>query len=167
MNNWTEADNALRKIALIDLQVAEAAAVRDQKALAAQTEYQKETAPLLATRQVLVEELEAFYRSQRRKIEAEGKRSVELTYGRLGMRLGKPALALLKGWKWDRVLEAIKERWSRKPDLLSALVTVKESVNKEGVKANPDEEALAQIGLRIKQEDEFFLETFPERVKAA
>lgn len=164
MQDWNDADRKLREIALIDVKVAKASGERDHKQLDAQTEYARVTAPLLATREVLANELEIFYRSQRKKVEAEGKRSIDLNHGRLGMRLTKPALALLKGWKWEKVLYALKERWGKKPDLLEALVTTKETVNKDGVKVNLSEEDLAKVGLKIKQDDEFFLEVFPDTV---
>ena len=165
MQNWNEADNMLREIALIDMQVADSKAICDQQQLDAQTDYQRFTAPLLATREVLAGQLEAFYKTQRKKVEADGKRSIDLNHGRLGMRRGKPTLKLLKGWKWDKVLTAIKERWAKKHDLLAALVSTKESVNKEGVKAHLQDEDLAQVGLCVKQDDEFFFETFPDQVK--
>ena len=167
MQNWNDADMKLREIALIDVRVAEAKAECDRRQLDAQTDYSLITAPLLASREVIAGELETFYKSQRKKVEAEGKRSMELNHGRLGMRLGKPTLALVKGWKWDKVLYAIKERWSRKPDLLEAIVTTKESVNKDGVKAHLAEDDLARVGLKIKQDDEFFLEVFQDTVQRA
>jgi len=167
MQDWNDADKKLREIALIDVKVAEAKAECDRAQLDAQTEYARTTAPLLANREVAAIDLETFYKSQRKKVEADGKRSIELNHGRMGMRLGNPTLALLKGWKWEKVLLAIKERWHGKKDLLSAIVTTKESVNKDGVKANLAEEDLARVGLKIKQDDEFFLEVFQDKVARA
>lgn len=167
MQTWNDADDMLRAIAVIDLQVEEAASARDAKVLDAQTEYSRVTAPKLAWREVTAAELEGFYKTQRKKVEADGKRSIDLNYGRVGMRLGKPTLATLKGWKWEKVLNAIKQRWGRKPDLLESLVNTKETVNKDGVKSKLSDEDLAAVGLKIKQDDEFFFETFPEKLRKA
>lgn len=164
LNQWKDADEALRKIAVIDVVITEASARRQEALLAAEDAYKISTARLFAEKAALANELEAFYKANRKKVETDGRRSVDLNFGRLGMRKGKPALALLKGWKWDRVLYEIKERWARNKDLLESLVTSTESVNKEGCKSRLDEEQMALVGLKVKQEDEFFYETFPERV---
>lgn len=165
IKTWNDCDNMLREIALIDIAASDADGTRKQTIIDAELEYKKATAPSLAKRETLVEELEGFYRSRRKEVETSGKRSLDLNFGRLGMRLGKPTLALAKGWKWDRVLAAIKERWSRNTDLLKALITTKESVNKDVVKSRLNEEDLAMVGLRVKQGDEFFFETFPDKAK--
>jgi hypothetical protein len=167
LKNWNDCDNMLREIALIDIAVSEADGTRKQAILNSELEYKKATAPSLARRETLIEELEGFYRSKRKEVEVGGRRSIDLNFGRLGMRLGKPTLALAKGWKWERVLEAIKDRWARNAEMLKVLVTTKESVNKDGLKSHLNEEAMAQVGLRLKQGDEFFFETYPEKAKQA
>jgi hypothetical protein len=164
MQTWNDADKTLCEIARIDAAVADAKAIKDQIQLEAEGDFQKMTAPLLATKAVYVGELEAFYKTQKKKVEADGKRSVELAFGRLGMRKGNPTLALLKGWKWDKVLAEIKVLFARKADTLKALVNTKESCNKDGIKAQLDADALAKIGLKLTQDDEFYYETFPEKV---
>lgn len=167
MKSWADADAALKQIVELDLQIASADSVLDQQVLDAKAEHNRITAPLIASRLVRVREMEAFYKTQRRKVEADGKRSIDLVYGRLGMRKGKGKLALLKSWKWNDVLAEVKDRFAKKPDLLKQLVKAKESINKDGVKTRLAEEDLAQIGLRLTQPDEFFYETFPEKVRAA
>lgn len=167
LNDWQDADKALREIAVLDLVMTEASARRQEALLVAEEAYKRETAPLATRKAELETELEAFYKANRKKVEADGRRSVDLAFGRLGMRKGKPTLALAKGWKWERVLYAIKERWAKNKDLLESLVTTKESVNKEGCKSRLDEEKLALVGLKVKQEDEFYYETFPEKVQEA
>ena len=164
MKTWNDANDALRQIAVLDGQVTDAAAIRDQQVLDAQTDYARITSGMTAQRAQLVEELEDFYRKQKKSVEADGRRSVELEFGKLGMRKGNPTLKLLKGWKWERVLSAAKHIFSDNKDLLSALVTTKETPNKDGIKSRLDEVGLARIGCRIVQEDEFWFETFPTAV---
>lgn len=167
LNDWKDADEALREIAVIDVVIGEADGRRQESLLIVEEAYKQETARLMTKKAELATELEAFYKSNRKKVEADGRRSIDLAFGRLGMRKGKPTLALAKGWKWERVLYAIKERWAKNKDLLESLVTTKESVNKEGCKSRLDEEKLALVGLKVKQEDEFYYETFPEKVQEA
>ena len=167
LRNWNDFNLTLREIALIDLRVAEATTERDQAKLTAEATYNTATAPLVAKREALGAELEQFYRAHRKEVEADGKRSIELDFGRAGMRRGNPTLACLKGWKWERVLQAIKDRFEKKPDRLEQLITTKESINKDGVKsAGFSQEELAAIGVKIKQDEEFFYEPFIENAQA-
>lgn len=165
IENWNDADNKLREIAVIDVVVKDALTRKAAALLVVEEAYKAETKAPLERKAAAEAELEAFYKANRKKVEAEGKRSVELNFGRLGMRKGNPTLKLAKGWKWERVLAAIKERWARNTDMLASLVNTKETVNKDGCKSRLDEEKLALIGLRIGQDDEFFYETFPEKVE--
>lgn len=167
LNNWNDCDNHLREIGVIDLVLTEQEAARKEALLVTQNAYETAARKHIARRDTLVAELEAFFKANRRKVEAEGKRSVDLTFGRIGMRKGNPTLALAKGWKWEKVLAAIKERWAREKDLLLSIVNTKESVNKDGVKSRLDEEQMALVGLRLKQDDEFFVEPFAEKARAA
>jgi phage host-nuclease inhibitor protein Gam len=164
LRNWKDFNLMLREIALIDVGVSAAAAERNEAMITAETTYNTATAPLLAKRAALGDELERFYRAHRKEVETDGKRSIELDFGRAGMRKGNPTLSCLKGWKWDRVLDVIKKRFSRNPDRIDQLVITKESVNKDGVKsAGFSEDELAEIGVKIKQADEFFFEPFPDK----
>lgn len=164
MRNWTDFDTVLRQIALIDLAVAEAESVRSAAIIDAETEYQEATAGNLARRKHLAEELEEFYREHRKEVEDAGKRSMELTFGRAGIRKGNPTLALRKGWKWPAVIDAVKAKfrdWER-------FVSVKESAKKDALKdAKLADDELAEIGLKIRQGEEFFFETFPEKAREA
>jgi len=167
LNNWNDCDNHLREVGVIDLMVAEDETKRQEALLVVEQTYKLASEKLIARRAVLVSDLEAYYKANRKRVEAEGKRSIDLTFGRMGMRKGNPTLALMKGWKWDRVLAAIKERWAKNKDLLESLVNTKQSVNKDGCKSRLDEDQMALVGLKLKQDDEFYVEPFPEKARAA
>ena len=164
MKTWSDFDTKLRDVAVIDLKLAETARHRNETQLAAQTLYDAVARPLMASRGCVVAELERFYRANRKQVEADGRKSIELNFGRAGLRLGNPTLALRKGWNWDKVLQAIKDRWKKRPECIA----VKETVNKEAVKAvGATEEELKELGLRIKQDEEFFVETYTDKVDQA
>jgi phage host-nuclease inhibitor protein Gam len=164
IRNWTDFDNVLREIALMDVRVTEASATRNEAMLTAETTFNTAVAPLLAKRAALGDELENFYKGHRKEVEGEGKRSIDLAFGCAGMRKGNPKLSCLKGWKWDRVLDAIKRRFARNADRLEQFITTKQSVNKDGVKASRLTDAeLAEIGVKIRQDDEFYFEVFPDK----
>jgi phage host-nuclease inhibitor protein Gam len=82
-------------------------------------------------------------------------RSIEMVHGVVGWRLGQPALKTLAGWTWDRVKDALKAIGA------SAYIRTKEEVNKQNLLADRDVVGagkLRQIGLRIAQEESFFVE---------
>lgn len=78
-------------------------------------------------------------------------RSLQLQHGRIGFRLCPPSLRLLRGYNWDTVLARIEER--RLP-----YVRVTKEIDKAGLIADADKLPLAELGLRISQRDEFFVE---------
>lgn len=81
-----------------------------------------------------------------------------------GFRIGNPKLTLLsRKWKWDDVVSAIKSKG------LLHLIRTKVEPDKEALKKLEDEQ-LAGLGLRIDQDETFFIEPKrdePERITAA
>lgn len=83
----------------------------------------------------------------------EGRKSVELLHGRIGFRTSTPALKTVAGWTFKKVLEVVER----------AFVRVKEDLDKEGILATyargelTDAE-LKRVGLRVVQEEAFFVE---------
>ena len=87
---------------------------------------------------------------------AKGRKSIDFAAGTLGFRTGTPKLKLLRGWKWDKVLAAIKT-------LGLPFVRTKEEVDKEAIitaatteNLNPREQLA--IGVKVDQDESFFIE---------
>jgi phage host-nuclease inhibitor protein Gam len=79
-------------------------------------------------------------------------KSAAASLGFYGFRTGNPKLSLLnKRWKWADVLKALKGTGQLN------LVRTKENPDKDALK-KLDDAALAQVGLRIEQEEAFFIE---------
>jgi phage host-nuclease inhibitor protein Gam len=80
-----------------------------------------------------------------------------------GFRTGNPKLVLLnRKWKWDDVLVALRLKHRE------GLIRKKEEADKEALKKLTDEE-LASFGLRIDQDESFFIEPKrdePDRITA-
>lgn len=93
------------------------------------------------------------------------KKSLELMHGVIGWRVGNPTLKTRTGWTWDRVLEALRDagffNWVR----------TKSEVDKQAILANREhitEETMRLIGVRVVQDEPFFIEPkieSAERVK--
>lgn len=90
-------------------------------------------------------------------------KSAASSLGIFGFRIGNPTLKLLnRKWKWQDVTATLKATGR-----LDLIIT-KEDPDKNGLKKLPEEE-LATIGLRIDQEETFFIEPKrdePERIVA-
>lgn len=85
--------------------------------------------------------------------EFAGRKSIDFIHGRLGFRTGTPKLKTLAGWTWDKV----------KGVLAQAFVRTKTEVDKEGIlaahaRAELGDADLRSIGLRVVQEESFFVE---------
>jgi phage host-nuclease inhibitor protein Gam len=83
------------------------------------------------------------------------RKSIAMTHGDVGWKIGNPALKTMSGWTWDRVLEHLKIRgWSR-------YIREKQEVNKEALIADRVGEYadnLKQVGVRVVQAETFFIE---------
>jgi phage host-nuclease inhibitor protein Gam len=82
-------------------------------------------------------------------------RSIETVHGTLGWRTGGPSLRTLTGWTWDRVKETLKSMGA------AGYLRVKEEVNKQNLLSDRETlgaEKLRELGLRVVQEETFFVE---------
>jgi phage host-nuclease inhibitor protein Gam len=87
------------------------------------------------------------------------KRSIEFLHGRIGFRTGNPKLKTIAGWTFDRVLSVIDSAWVR----------IKKELDKEGLLAahargSLSDPELRSNGLRVVQDDTFFVEPKLEEV---
>lgn len=83
-------------------------------------------------------------------------RSIEMLHGTIGWRTNTPSLKTLSGWTWDRVLDVVK-----KLPALSGYVRTKEEINKQALLGDRETlgpDGLRAIGVKVVQEDEFFVE---------
>jgi phage host-nuclease inhibitor protein Gam len=160
IEDLTQFDSALREIAIIDLRVAEANVTRKDEILVAEGKFTSRAGLLLGRRELLAEQLELYYRANRAELEKGKKKSIELQFGRAGIKISAPSLRLLKKWTWGSVLSAITDGglpWA-------GFTRTTKSVDKNALKAaklTPVE--LEVIGLKLHQKEEFFFETFPTK----
>jgi phage host-nuclease inhibitor protein Gam len=82
-------------------------------------------------------------------------RSIETVHGTVGWRTGQPALKTVPGWTFDRVLQTLKAAGA------AGYIRVKEEVHKQNLLSDREvigPEKLREIGLRVVQEETFFVE---------
>ena len=90
------------------------------------------------------------------------KRSMEVTHGKIGFRMGTPKLKTLPKWNWEKVLEKAEQ-------LLPEFVRTKKEVDKDGLIDNRSEANvmphLSSIGVYVDQEEKFFIELKTEELE--
>jgi len=90
-------------------------------------------------------------------------KSLELTQATIGYRTGQPQLKTLSGWTWAKALEKAKSLpWA------GAFVRTKVEVNKQQILLERDQigaEKLREMGVRVTQEETFFVEPNLTEVK--
>lgn len=90
-------------------------------------------------------------------VEFNGAKSLELTQAVMGYRTGQPQLKTLSGWTWDRVLEKLKSLGAG----AAQFVRTKAEIDKQGLLASRETLGpgmLREIGVRVVQEETFFVE---------
>lgn len=87
------------------------------------------------------------------------KKSMETAHGVVGFRTGTHKLVTLRGYTWNAVLALVKE-------IAPAYVRTKEELNKELLLAQREEQAelLPRLGVKVEQDEAFFIELKKEAV---
>lgn len=79
-------------------------------------------------------------------------KSIQLQCATIGFRTGQYQAKPIKGWTWDRVLEKLHL------NKLSRYIRTKEEIDKQTLIADRETLELSAIGVRVFQEESFFLE---------
>lgn len=129
-------------------------AIMDQRITEVRAEYEQQLSDAERDLAPMVESVRAWAEANP---EAFGKlKSLDLLHGVIGWRVGQPTLKTLSGWTWDRVLEKLKSAAT-----YAGFVRVKEEVDKASILAQRENllpEDLRRMGVRISQEEAFFIE---------
>lgn len=126
---------------------------RDKAILAVRDEFDSDINDLAEKMQVNVIRAEKYAAEHRDELLPGKKKSSESTFAFFGFRTGNPTLILLnRKWTWKQVIENLKTlKWFE-------FITVKESVDKDGLKAKFDADDLALLGTRVEQREVFFVD---------
>jgi phage host-nuclease inhibitor protein Gam len=149
-----ECTRAMRELLLATVDAETLTAERDRAATAILKNYEKQLAGLAEKRDDLELQLRTYYMAHLAELEKDGRRSVQLTYGLMGRRKSPAALRLLnKAWTWAAVREAIRARWGA-----GFLTAPEPEVNKDKVKTEIPEDQLGDCGLKLQQDETFYIE---------
>ena len=156
-------ETLVREIAALKLNEKLLAASMDAELQAVRENYEKR---LGSISELLAEKTDASRAwAEANRADFGQRRSIDLAHGVIGFRTGTPKLKTLVKWKWDGVLQALREsRWG------AAYIRVKEEINKEQIIADVTTQLLAEDDLRkagaqVVQEETFFVEPKLTRVE--
>lgn len=151
LRNLEECNEALRLIGLAEVEAEKIRACCDEKIAAARREMDVAVAPQLAKIDQLSAALEAYYREHIDEVETNGRKSIELSNGKIGRRASSELKPLPKT-TWAAVVERLKAAG------MEEFIRVKESPDREALRAQIDAENLHVVGCRLIENDTFWWE---------
>ena len=156
ISSISDCDQALHRLLVATLRSESLTAERDSEI----AEVQKRFAPRLAKSALIAAtlgtEIQAFYEANREELEQDGKKSIQLANGWLGMRSpSHPSLEPLnQKWSWEKITAQVREVWKakyfHKPK--------PPGIDKVKVKKELTVEQLAECGLKLDDSETFYLE---------
>lgn len=163
INDWDHANSAIASIGIAQALIKESEARHEQIEQARKEQLAKEIAPHVANIEKLTNGLQAFAVAHRE--EFGKKKSRELVNGILGFRTSNPSVTQIPKFKKDVSIAIISQT-----DLADDLIRIKADINKESVLAKYstgelDDKKLKEFGLRVEQDESFFIEVSESRIK--
>jgi phage host-nuclease inhibitor protein Gam len=149
-----ECRTAMRTLLIATTNLEKVKAEKDAAVARLGKTYERDMARFVEEKADIELQLQQYYMAHLSEVEREGKKSIDLQYGVMGRWLGKPTLKLLnKAWTWAASLVKLREsfgnRFLRMPD---------PEINKDLVKAEIAAEQLGEFGLKIHQEEDFYVD---------
>jgi phage host-nuclease inhibitor protein Gam len=148
-----QVETVLREIAQVTLKRNQAQLKMDELITNIRTQYEELIGDCTTHLESQTELIRAW--AEANPSEFKGK-SADFVHAQIGWRTGQPTLKTLAGWTWDRVLEKLKGL----PNLLQ-YIRIKEEVNKQSIIGDREgfgPDGLRLIGVRVVQEESFFIE---------
>lgn len=148
-----EVEKFMSEYAEADARMAKITATMDEQITKIRDKYADELQVLAETKEAAFAAIQIYAESNMEKF--EGKKSIDLTHGRIGFRTGTPKLKLRKKFTWGAVTEMLKE-------LLPAYVRTVEEPAKDKLLADRDKEevftAMPKCGIEVVQDESFYIE---------
>ena len=165
VNDREQAAEAMELRAERQVKLMAAQATRASAVLPAEQSYNSIAVPIEAEIAEIDEALCGWYKANKKHIEAEGQRSVDLPYGVIGMRRTPPKLVTHgKKVTWQTVVDLIREKYKGKKAKLKELLRTKVEPEKKAI-AKLSKEELAEVGCKLTADDEFYVDMKPEALE--
>ncbi len=144
---------AVDKVARIEVQLAGIKARRDKEIQAVHEKFKPDLEPLEDQRDLTAKLAEEYAAEHRGELLPKDSKSAESTQAFFGFRLGQPTMKTLsKKWNWEKITEALKSAYGDR------FLRYKIEPDKEKLRSELNDAELAEVGLRVDQEDRFYIE---------
>lgn len=154
LRSRAEMETCVGNIRALTIELKTLEAERNGRIKAIDDEYQERIQTLGEQTAMLFKSAEAWSEANPAKFGAV--KSIDMVHGVVGFRVGQPQLKTLPGWTFDRVLEKLKS-----VPVLRCFVREKLEVDKQAIiaaRGSLDEETLRGMGVRVVQDEAFFVE---------
>ncbi|MEN6601642.1 MAG: host-nuclease inhibitor Gam family protein [Bryobacteraceae bacterium] len=149
-----ECTAAMRELLNVTFDLERAEADRDQAAAAAMKPFESRINRGIERKADLEQQLQNYYMAHLAELEKDGKKSIGLIYGVIGRRLTPSSLRLLnRAWTWAASLVRLREKFGDR-----FIRMADPEIDKEKVKSEIPEEQLGEFGLKLHQDEKFFIE---------
>lgn len=158
LNNWNEVDNALNRIAELNLDERRISDAMNQKINDIQEKYHDNLDPIAEEKLQLERNIELFCKSVRDE-EFQNSKTKKLRFGEVSFRLGNPTLKNLKGWTWESIKTLLM-----KSKRYTQFLRTKIEINKQSIMdSRLNEKQLAEIGMTLEQKENFYYEIYERK----
>jgi hypothetical protein len=156
LHSIDDCDGALYRLLKATLRTEMLVARRDSEVATIQKQYATQIAKSGIDTASLEAEIEAYYDAHRDELERDGKKSVQLANGTLGMRApsNPPLVPLNAKWNWEKIEAKLKELWSKK----YFHKPKPPGIDKVKAKKDLTEEQLKECGLKLDATEKFYYE---------
>lgn len=164
LKSFEEVNSTLLEIGMAQTKVESLTADMNEEILRVKEAFEKEVKPLQEKIKTKEKLISAFCRSN--KSEFKTKRTLKLTFGKVGYRTGKMALGLInKKWTWDRAAEAFSKMFSLKYVKIETVLKKDEVIDAYS-EGKLDADTLTACGVKIKQAERFHYSINYNKIKA-
>lgn len=151
---YSEANYCLRDLGLAQRRQQEIALRAQEEIDLIKARADAESAPWAENEKLCTSQLKAFLKSRRKEFR-DDRRTVELTFGKIGYRTPPATLKLDRGHSEADVIAALKRKYRAEWD---SYVQVRETLRRDEIKFSFDVEALSALGLSLDQTEQPVIE---------
>jgi len=159
LTSIADCEDAMRRLLLDIVKLESLEASRDRDVALAMALYQPGIELVTTHQEQLEMQLLQYYLTHSAEIEKDGKKSLQLTNGVIGIRLSPASLKLLnKKWKWEIVLAKLRLVFGVKFER-----TAPPEADKDLIKKEIPADQLKDFGLKLSQDETFYAEPLRPR----
>lgn len=150
-----DANRALHALLIAEVELEKQQGAMDLERAAATTKYEKKIDEQRAAIADLTQQLQTWYMAHHKDLETDGLKSVKLAYGVIGRRIGNPTLKPLnRSWTWGAIGVKLRSIYNAR-----FFKAQEPEIDRGLVRAELTAEQLAAVGLKVEQEERFYVET--------